>query len=124
MSTKKVTHQYIKDLMNRDDTVGVVANLRGLLRIYQLQTDDEKAWESTSHLNSVGFSGVHAEILSSVVKQFINRGWITRKQYDKVVHRFMPRYWRQLYFIAVGKLNTTDIEKYIPTTPPAMWVRG
>ncbi len=124
MSDKKITHQSIKDLMAREDMVGQVANLRGLLRIYQLQTDSEKAYGDTTELNSVGFSGVHAEILTSIVDQFTRKGWITRKQYDKVVHRFMPRYWRQLYFIAVGKLMTRDIERYLPTTPPAMWVRG
>jgi hypothetical protein len=43
--------------------------LRGLLAVYNFQTDDEQNSHSTRYHNSVGFSGPDAEILTSFAQQ-------------------------------------------------------
>lgn len=68
--TKVHTTESIKTLLS----TSLPAIERAILVIYERQTLDEKATESTSHNNGVGFSAVDAEILSSFAAQ------IQRKQ--------------------------------------------
>jgi len=49
--------EFIRNLLKRDDAIGVEANIRALLRIYTLQTASEQMTESTSVWNGVGFTG-------------------------------------------------------------------
>ena len=61
------TKDEIKGLIvNRDDAV-----IRGMLRIYDLQTESEKVFGDTHAHNGVGFSGVDGEIMSSF-SEFVN----------------------------------------------------
>jgi len=68
---------------------------QALLRIFDLQTEDEKIYETTSVNNKVGFTGADAEILSSFAKQYQNRGFLSPKQMA-LVYKKMPKYWHQV----------------------------
>ena len=79
--------------------------IRGLVKIYTLQTSDEQASDTTSHDNGVGFSGCDANILSSFAKQ-VNAGRNLSPKQMTIVYKKMPRYWRQIVgFIPEDKLQ-------------------
>lgn len=69
--------------------------LRGLVRIYERQTDIEKASQLTCVNNKVGFTGFDAEILSSIAEQYKSRGTVSPGQMV-VLHKRMPKYAGQL----------------------------
>ena len=94
--------------------------VRGLLAIYAKQTADEKAAETVSHDNGVGFTGTDGQILSSFAKQ-VNRWLATapeRRQYDfplsakqtAIVQRKMPKYAGQLLRIAKAAAEVKPME--------------
>ena len=82
---------YIKRKLVEDDRWA----RRGLLVIYERQTADEKTGGVTVHHNTVGFSGVDAEILTSFAKQLKTRKFLTDKQMV-ILKRKIIKYWRQL----------------------------
>ncbi len=99
----KFKKEDIKLLLETND----LAVLKGLIRIYQLQTDDEKDCEETRHHNGVGFSGGmngEAGFLTSVAKQFLQRGSMTTGQF-RPVKKQMMKYAGQLAKIANGKIE-------------------
>jgi hypothetical protein len=120
---KKDKKQFIKDLLAKKDLVGVEANLRGLLRIFQLQTKSEQMAEYTTDWNGVGFTAFDAEFLTSLAKQFIKSKSLSKNQY-KHVQKNMKKYSGQLLKIALKKINECDIENLIPNTEVSTWVRG
>lgn len=67
-----------------------------MLVIYAKQTLSEQASDATQVLNSVGFSGVDAEIMSSFSKQIKNGKVLSPKQMA-IVFKKMPKYWEQLW---------------------------
>lgn len=69
--------------------------LRGLLRIYEHQTEDEKASQSTHHDNGIGFNGADAEILTSLAHQ-VKAGRNMSEKQMALIHKKMPKYARQL----------------------------
>lgn len=75
--------------------------LRGLVAIYNKQTEDEKAVGVTAHDNGIGFNGVDAEILTSIAQQNIARGSVSPKQLA-IVRKKMMKYAGQLAKIANG----------------------
>lgn len=121
---KKDKKQFIQDLLARQDLVGVEANLRGLLRIYQLQTVSEQMVEVTTDWNGVGFTGFDGEFLTSLSKQFIKSKSLSQKQYG-FVQKNMKKYAGQLLKIAMKEIDSKDcnIENLIPNTKVATWVR-
>ena len=78
--------------------LGTSANwaVKGLLVIYAKQTASEQSSQNTSELNSVGFSGCDAEILSSFSEQ-VKRGRTLSPKQMALVFRKMPKYWEQLW---------------------------
>jgi hypothetical protein len=74
--------------------------IKGLQRIYERQTADEKASQTTNNLNSVGFSGADAEILSSFAEQTLKNRALSDKQMA-ILFKKMPKYARQLESISV-----------------------
>jgi hypothetical protein len=66
----------------------------GLLRIYENQTDAEKAVGNTQEFNGIGFSGCDGDFLSSLSVQAKRKG-LSPKQI-KCVHKTMPKYAAQL----------------------------
>ena len=89
----------IKGLIEtRDDAV-----VRGMLRIYGLQTESEQVFGDTHENNGVGFSGVDGEIMSSF-SEFVNKtGFLTFKQM-KLARKKMLKYAGQLTKIANKEL--------------------
>lgn len=90
MITNKTKKEYIKSKLSSNPKWA----LKALLLVYDKQTADEKLIADTKHHNSVGFSGAHAEILSSFAQQYRSRGTLSDKQM-KCVFKIMPRYWKQ-----------------------------
>lgn len=70
--------------------------LRGLTRIYQFQTDQEKRINETFVENGVGFSGADANILSSFALQLEMGRRLSKKQME-IVFKKMPKYAGQLF---------------------------
>ncbi len=74
---------------------------RGLIRIFEKQTDDEKQAGMTNRDNGVGFTGMDAEILTSFAAQYQRWGRLSDKQMV-IVFKKMPKYAGQLYRIVHG----------------------
>ena len=83
--------------------------LKGLVRIYDLQTLDEKQSNTTCHLNDIGFSGADAEILSSFASQFLKWNRLSDKQMA-IVFKKMPRYHGQIVKI-IKPENMANVER-------------
>ena len=85
-------------IVNRDDAV-----IKGMLRIYGLQTESEQVFGDTHENNGVGFSGVDGEIMSSF-SEFVNKtGFLTYKQM-KIARKKMLKYAGQLTKISNKEL--------------------
>lgn len=76
-----------------------VAMMRGLIAIYNRQTEDEKSAECTTHNNGRGFNGADAKILTSIVKFYFERHYISDKQ-KAIVRKKLMKYVGQLTKIA------------------------
>jgi len=74
-----------------------------LLTIFAKQTDDEQAMEQTVEDNGVGFSGVDAEFMSSLAKQYQDKGWLSKNQTPHMMKK-MKKYAGQYYELTYGKL--------------------
>lgn len=96
----KWTKDSIRSILERDDR----AVLKGLLRIYSLQTATEQAIENTNQHNGVGFSGYDAPFLTSLAKGYIQYGRLTEKQM-KHLRKKILRYAGQLARIANGEIT-------------------
>lgn len=90
---------------------------KGILVIYDRQTQDEKSTESTNHQNGVGFSGVDAEILSSFAAQILRKqgrgqalGTCLSEKQMAIAKKKIARYSRQLAEVANEKLGLTSKE--------------
>lgn len=86
-------------MMNEDDAW----LYRGILRIYDRQTQDEQNSEVTAHDNGIGFNSVDATILSSFAKQIASRNFLTPKQ-KEIARKKMAKYAGQLLTIATNKV--------------------
>ena len=98
--------------------------LKGLLTIYQFQTDEEQMRGATHEFNGVGFNGTDSVILSSFAQQ-INAGRKLSPRQMAVVFKCMPKYAGQLYRVALAKAQAeaakkiTVVEKPVDeNTPP------
>lgn len=88
----------ILELLERNDS----AVIRGMLRIYQYQTEEEKIRDVTISENGVGFSSYHGKIMSSLSEFYINQGFLTEKQIA-VARKIMKHYAAQLLRIISHK---------------------
>ena len=94
------TKNEIKGLIeSRDDAV-----VRGMLRIYDLQTESEKVFGDTHAHNGVGFSGVDGEIMSSFVEFYNKANFLSYKQMN-IARKKMLKYAGQLTKIANNELS-------------------
>jgi len=103
MKDKKWKKEDIKKLLVEND----VAVLRGLLRIYNLQTEDEKQMDDTRYNNGIGFNGVDGFIMSKFATFYMSRRYLTRKQFDLAKKKIM-KYSGQLAKIANGEIHETE----------------
>jgi len=81
----------IQELLEKKDE----AVYRALLKIYDRQTRDEQDAKQTEDWNSVGFTGVDAEIMSSFTESYKKWGKLTPKQMV-IARKKMKKYWKQL----------------------------
>ena len=85
----------MKDILARnDDQVG-----KALVKLYELQTEDEKANGSTHKHNSVGFNILDAEILSNFAEFYMKHNKLTPKQLA-IARKKIMKYAKQLVDIA------------------------
>ena len=73
--------------------------IRGVLAIYNRQTDSEQYKMETVEDNGVGFNGFDARFMSSIAQQILMGGILSIKQ-TAVVRRIMVKYSGQLMEIA------------------------
>lgn len=92
---KKWTKEEIRFKVETDNTWLI----RGLLAIFDRQTDDEKNDEITKHENNIGFSGCDANILTSFAKHYKEHGWLSKKQIE-ICRKKMLKYCGQLAKVA------------------------
>lgn len=93
--TKKIVREYLRFKLETNQTWA----FRALTRIYDYQTESEKSIETTNCNNDVGFTGVDAEILTSLAKQYQKKGYLSPKQ-TAIVMKKMKKYWKQLMAIS------------------------
>jgi len=86
-----LTKDSIKALLKTNNTFAV----KGLLIVFNNQTEMEKASERTSLLNGKGFGAFDAELLTSFAKQWNARKWLSDKQLS-ILHNRMPKYAGQV----------------------------
>lgn len=90
--TVKNTKIFIKTKLSTDKNWATKA----LVRIYkENQTEAEQVKEETIEDNGIGFSGCHAEFLSSLAVQYITKGFLSDKQFTRLFS-IIPKYWRQV----------------------------
>lgn len=90
--TKKAKLAYIRSKLSTDSRW----QLRALELIYARQTSDEQTSNTTNQDNDIGFSGAHAEICSSLAKQYQMKKYLSPKQMS-ILARIMPRYAKQVF---------------------------
>lgn len=77
--------------------------LNCLLKLYSLQTEDEKECEQTVNHNGLGFNGYDAKPLTNIAKQCCEARFITFRQINFVRTRIL-KYAKQLTKIANGEI--------------------
>ena len=87
--------------------------LKALVILFNRQTTDEKMGLHTRHVNFVGFSHRDSVFLTSLAKQYINKGSLTTAQMV-CLHRIIPRY--------AGQLIQRAIDLGIYRKEKGMWV--
>ena len=104
MATDKIwTKDEIKELLiNRDDAV-----IKGLLAIWEKQTEAEQEYGETAEHNNVGFNAIDAKICSSFVNFYKNAGFLTKKQMV-IARKKVLKYGGQLKKIANKEYETED----------------
>ena len=100
---KKYTKDDIKQILAGSD----LAVMKGFIRIWQLQTESEKATESTMVHNGVGFSGYDGTWMTSIGNNVIKYGQITEGQLN-AVKKMMHKYAGQLAKIANGEITVPE----------------
>lgn len=76
--------------------------IKAMLRIYEYQTEDEKACGKVDNLNGVGFAGTDAELLTSYCKQYEKRKTLSDKQMA-ILFKKIGKYAGQLTRQAISK---------------------
>ena len=94
-----MTKQWKKEDIRQMLEVNDKAVLRGLIRIYERQTEDEKRNQETSYNNKVGFNGSDAPVLTRIATYYLKYGYISLKHIP-VVRKKMLKYSGQLANIA------------------------
>jgi len=98
MATLKInSREHIKAMLEVNDAW----LMRGIVAIWQRQTNQERRIERTLENNGVGFNGCDAEFLSSLACQIQERGSLSPRQIDWA-RKKMIKYAGQLAKIAAG----------------------
>tara|TARA_Y100000593_G_scaffold44225_2_gene84406 strand:+ start:367 stop:663 length:297 start_codon:yes stop_codon:yes gene_type:complete len=94
------TQEAIKELLKTNDK----AVARGVVAIYNLQTESEKIIGETSEANGVGFNGVDANFMSSIAQFYMQKNWLSPKQIE-FARKKLLKYSKQLTNIANSNLQ-------------------
>ena len=94
------TKEDIRELLLTDDK----AVARGVVAIFNLQTEDEQNVGETSVKNGVGFNGVDANFMSSIAQFYMRRNFLSPKQVE-FARKKLLKYSNQLTMIANAKLQ-------------------
>ena len=98
---KQDTCKFVKEKLASNKNWAINA----LVKIFEFQTKEEQLSEETIETNGVGFTGVDAEILTSLAQHYISKGWLSPKQMN-ILYKKMPKYWMQIIKISdEDKLN-------------------
>ncbi len=98
----------MKDVLaRRDDQVG-----KALVKLWERQTEDEKATRTTNEYNRMGFNGFDADILSSFAEQFQEKGWLSKKQLELARKKIM-KYAKQLCEIANENISVPNPQEVV-----------
>ena len=97
---KKVWKQEeIRHLLQTDDRMVI----RSLLKLYDYQTEEEKAFCHVSEMNGVGFNKFDADVLTRFVVDYYRYGGLTIEQIE-ISRRKLLKYSKQLTKIANGEI--------------------
>ena len=94
--------------------------LKALMVVYDNQEPDEKTGEQSIHSNGMGFSKFDAKFLTSLARQYRNRGNLSPKQIV-FLKKKIGRYWRQILAVSnLQKIETAIAAEDAPaiTIPP------
>jgi hypothetical protein len=82
---------------------------RAMVQIYDKQTAEEQQCQDTHLYNSVGFTGVDAEIMSSFTEYYNKWGKLSPKQMI-IARKKMKKYWKQLLDV-IRDINPNQPER-------------
>lgn len=74
---------WTKERVRKELKTNPKAVTRGILALYDRQTDDERVNRTTSSSNGMGFNSHDAAFLSSLAMQIYKKGFLTEKQLEK-----------------------------------------
>jgi len=104
------TRKTVADLLNRNDK----AVCQGLVRLWDRQTEDEKAEGATKHYNSVGFDATDAEFCSSLASQYSQKGFLSATQ-TSIGRKKLMKYAAQLAEESNHRQRLgTEVAEWIP----------
>lgn len=95
MAKRVWTVDEIASLVQNNDVV----LYRALNKLFECQTEDEKAIGETHETNGVGFNGVDAPILTSFAEFYKQRGYLSDKQ-KAIARKKLVKYKKQLTNLA------------------------
>lgn len=104
-TTQKEWRKYIQDLLEHYDR----AVVKAVVRIYQLQTDDEQNVRRSNVINGIGFSKNDAEFLSLVAEAFIAGRQVDKRTFE-ITRCKIKRYWKQLMKLSKAGLEDKLIQ--------------
>lgn len=81
---------------------------RGLIRIFENQTEYEQSAETVNEFNGIGFTKSDGQLLTSFANQLSNRGFLSPKQMN-ILFRRMPKYAGQLFETKTDKAHLLEI---------------
>lgn len=131
LTTKKAKIAHVREMLATSQKWAE----RGLIRIFENQTEDEQNSGDVVHNNGIGFTGVDAEFLTSLAKQLQSGKTLSPKQMVWV-HKKMPKYAKQLVEsiaapvavetrapyaqLASDSINFINREAYMPHIPTSL----
>ena len=85
-----------------------------LFKIFERQTDEEKARGYTTDHNNIGFNGIDGKLLTNLVENISKKRKsnptyrFSNKQFQVIIFKRMPKYWKQILDIS----DNDKLEKY------------
>lgn len=98
MNTNIYTKEYIQEKLSTD----INWMMRGLVVLYQHQTESEKMTKETQERNYVGFNGSDSRYLTYCSEWVMKGGKLSGRHLEKVSKR-LPKYWKQIQTIILSK---------------------